>query len=38
MAEHWRTNFLMFSWYFGQHDDFQDVIDFAEGRTEPFYV
>lgn len=33
-----RTNFLV-GWYQEQQDDFQDVINFAEGRTDdPVFV
>jgi hypothetical protein len=33
-----RANFLLSGWYLNQQEDFQDVIDFAEGRGDPFYV
>jgi hypothetical protein len=34
-----RTNFLFAGWYQEQQDDFQDVINFAEGRLDdPVFV
>jgi hypothetical protein len=35
-TDHRRTNFT--GWYFDVQEDFQDVVDWAEGRGEPFYV
>jgi hypothetical protein len=33
-----RTNFLVGGWYFDQQEPFCEVVAFAEGRTDPFYV
>jgi hypothetical protein len=32
-----RTNFVT-GWYFDIEGPFEDVVEFAEGRGEPFYV
>jgi hypothetical protein len=33
-----RQNFLLYGWYFARQDDWQDIVDFAEGRTDDPFV